>query len=994
MLRITRATVLLIASVSALAAKDVVINKNWPIRNNAGSPELSPPVVEQTNQCATQVFVWGFVPGATITVFIGGSTVIGGPVDSTWGFIVVPTTHPLNINDKITAIQEVNGVKSKPSAVMTVGAMPSTLPQPKVDPRMYQCGRVVDVSNLVSGVNVEVIDTTASNAVIGNGSTPNLWGNDWDPIVTSSLALSHKISARQSACTGVKNVKDAAPLPVLKDPTPFLAPTFETPIVGNTAVTLNGLYIGAIVQIFQGAAIGSGGANSTSNWFGTDKIQAVPPAAKVTAQQAFCSKGPMSTPVTPTDNIPTPTLVGPICPGSPGVIVRDSTINATLVLTKNGTSNVVGYGGAASGDVPLNLAPPNSFVQGDVIQVVEYIGSNVVLSNKIVVGCTNTITYHNDSQRTGWNASENTLTPSNVKTSFGYITHHNLDDEVDTQPLVVSNLVFMGESHTAVYVATEGNTVWALDSWDLSVLNSRKLGTPVPKPLGCDNNGNNVGINGTPTIDLASKTMYVIAYVLESGTPTYYLHALDLVTLNDKAGSPVMVKASNGSFNFNASVQRQRAALLLTHGNVYAAFGSFCDFDRDQSRGWVLGWNASTLKPLAANTLMNQLTTSPATYFLSSVWMSGYGVAADSTGNLYVVTGNSDNTSNTYTGITPPGTPHNLQESAVKIKGDLSTVLDVFTPNNVAALDNGDTDYGSGGIMVLPDQTGKVPHLAVAAGKTGENFILNRDAMGGLKTPNVPKSVMVDPCWCGPAYFKGSDGIGRVVSSGGVTTRTWKVDSSATTALSLEGSAPSFPAGPHDGGFFTGVSSNGTAANTQVIWAIARNANNDKKVKLYAFNGTASGSALNQLFSGYAGTWTLGNSNPYIVPTVANGRVYVATVKDIQVFGLISGPNAKPGRMMRLTEAPPPPDLEPVKITGAAYWGTINSVNGSQIVITLRTGRTLKVDLTPAMRTGTYVSPRVGLNVVCNGTLEKGVLEARTLTRAKGKSGWGPDRAK
>ena len=769
-----------LALVSGIFAQDkkVVIIDQWPIKNPKGQSELSPPVVEQSNQCAKSVFVTGFIPGATITVFLGGSTVIGGPFPSIFGFVDVPVTHQLLTNDKITAIQTVNGVKSAASAIMTVSAMPSSLPSPTIDTHLFACGRIAAVHNLVSGVTVEIRDTT-TNTVVGTGATPNAWGSDWDPVGTSSLTKSHLLVAKQSACTGPS--AGSAKFKVLADPSPAVAPTLDTPIVGNDAITTNGLYIGSLLDVPQGAVIGSGFSTASSNWMTVATIKASP---KVTAQQALCAKGPISSGVTPTTTIPAPTLVGPICPGSLGAVVRNTTINATLVLLKNNT--VVGYGGAGPGDVELNLATPNDFAQGDTIQVVEYIGLNTVFSNKITVGCTSTLTYHNDPQRTGWNRSENTLTPSNVTPStFGFITKTNLDDEVDTQPLVVTNQNISGQGiRTVVYVTTESNTVYALDSWSgASLLPPRSLGTPVPMPLGCTNNGPQVGINGTPVIDQKTQTMYVIAYTLISGTPTYQLHALDLSTLKDKSGSPVTVKATHGPTSFNASVQRQRSALLLTNGNVYAAFASFCDFSPDQSRGWVLGWNAGTLAPLGANELTNTLATSPSNFFLSSIWMSGYGVAADTSGNVFFVTGNSDPNANTYTGTT------NIQESVVKMTPDLTKVLDLFTPSNVFPLDQGDTDYGSGGVMVIPDLTGAVPRLAVAAGKDGRNFILNRDKMGGFHNPDIPKHVVVDACWCGPSFFRGSDGVPRVVSGGGLTTRTWKVDTSAATALSLEATA-------------------------------------------------------------------------------------------------------------------------------------------------------------------------------------------------------------
>jgi len=132
------------------------------------------------------------------------------------------------------------------------------------------------------------------------------------------------------------------------------------------------------------------------------------------------------------------------------------------------------------------------------------------------------------------------------------------------------------------------------------------------------------------------------------------------------------------------------------------------------SRGWLLGWKAGSLTPLAANRLTDSLGKSPDDFFLSAIWMSGYGVAADASGNLYFVTGNSDPSS--YNGVT------NIQESVVKVNPGLTKLLSIFTPSDVKQLDKGDTDFGSGGVLLLPSAT---PY-AVAAGKTGTMFLLDQ----------------------------------------------------------------------------------------------------------------------------------------------------------------------------------------------------------------------------------------------------------------------------
>jgi len=248
------------------------------------------------------------------------------------------------------------------------------------------------------------------------------------------------------------------------------------------------------------------------------------------------------------------------------------------------------------------------------------------------------------------------------------------------------------------------------------VLLKANFGAPVSKPLGCENNGPNVGITSTPAIDKATNTLYVMVYTQQSSGPAYLPHALDLGNLTDKV-APRRVAASQtqsdgSTFYFNAKYERQRPALLLANSNVYAAFGSFCDFAPSLSRGWLLGWQAGTLTPLATNHVFNTQATSPNNYFMSPIWMSGFGPSTDDLGNILVVTGNSDFSGTTYDGVT------SIQESVVKVSPDLSTVLDLFTPFNWAVLDQNDGDFGSGGVLVLPNQAGSYPHLAVAAGKS------------------------------------------------------------------------------------------------------------------------------------------------------------------------------------------------------------------------------------------------------------------------------------
>jgi hypothetical protein len=503
---------------------------------------------------------------------------------------------------------------------------------------------------------------------------------------------------------------------------------------------------------------------------------------------------------------------------------------------------------------------------------------------------TSVTTYHNDNYRTGWNRAETQLTAANViPTKFGLLATVALDDQVDAQPLMVPGVNITAGSnkgtHDVVYVVTASDSVYAIDANKGTVLLKQSLGTPVSEPLGCNNNAPNVGVTSTPVIDTSSSTIYVMAYTQDAGGPTYRIHGLDLGSLTDKVTAQIVTAShtlSDGTkFTFNATYQRQRPALLLANGNVYAGFGSFCDFSANLSRGWLLGWNATTLAPLSANQVLDTEATSPNTFFLSSIWMSGYGPAADDSGNILFVTGNSDYSGTTYNGVT------NIQESVVKVSPDLTSVLDLFTPKNQAHLDQIDGDFGSGGVLVLPDQPGANPHLAAAAGKAGVMFLMNEDHLGGYSPAknNVFGSYGVGACWCGESYYiDPSDGVARVLSSGGGRVRVWKLQTSPTPALTNVTNSP-FVINGQNGGFFTSISSNGMA--NPIIWALGRPASQSaNKVYLYAFNPEAGGSTMTELFHAAAGSWPnfFGDSN--LVPTVANGKVYVGTNQALKIFGL------------------------------------------------------------------------------------------------------------
>jgi hypothetical protein len=604
----------------------------------------------------------------------------------------------------------------------------------------------------------------------------------------------------------------------------------------------------------------------------------------------------------------------------------------------------------------------------------------------------NVTTHHYDNLRTGWDPNETVLTPSAVAGgSFQLQQQVALDEQVDAQPLLVTNQTIAGGHHDVVYVATENNTVYAVDAASGAILLSRNYGAPVPisaLPGECLNNSNYVGIGGTPVIDVAAGTLYAITYTFESTVPTYRLHAIALDTLQDTVPS-VVISASatltNGKpYSFTPSSSRQRAALLLANGNVYAGFSSFCDLNANTSRGWVLGWQTGTLTPLPANKLTNKLGKTPDSFFLTSIWMSGSGLASSAAGDIYFVTGNTDYNGKEYNHIT------NIAESAVQLSSDLSTVKSIFTPTGPtfghSVLDEEDSDFGSGGLLLLPPQTVSSSNLAVAAGKVGIMYLLNADNLGNhaaTVTGTALGQVNIGGCWCGQSYYTGDDGFGRVVSSGGGNVIVWKVAGGSKLHLAKLATSSAVANGQSPG-FFTTVSSNGTGTGTAVIWAVGRPVNSKPaQVQLYAFDEDG-----HQLFSGIAGTWPNTGATSNIVPVVGNGKVYVASYTQLSIYGLGTGPAAvAPAIRTNAIRTALPDGQHEIS-------GTVQNIEGSTIMIVNRAGDLIKVDAASAFANFKAAPPSVGHGILVRGTIdEAGVLNAETVLHAKDNPAmWQPDR--
>jgi len=326
------------------------------------------------------------------------------------------------------------------------------------------------------------------------------------------------------------------------------------------------------------------------------------------------------------------------------------------------------------------------------------------------------LTQHNDNARTGANLRELALTPVNVnKTQFGMLFKRVVDDQLYTQPLVVTGVQVDGGTHDLVIVTTVNNSVYAFDANDAEATTPIwhvNFGTPAnmhSANFGCLDINGQMGIIGTPVIDKARGVLYVVALTqvrddaagLGAGY-TQRLHELDIASGADLPESPVVIKADG----FNALMQNQRPALMLANGMVYVGYASRCD--KEPYHGYLMAYDARTL---AQASVFN---TSP-TGSEASIWQSGQGPAADADGNVYVVTGNGS-----WDGV------QNFSESFLKFTPQLK-LLDWFTPTNHLALDKKDDDLNSSGATLIPGT-----HLVIGGGKEGVLYTLDTRSFGHL----------------------------------------------------------------------------------------------------------------------------------------------------------------------------------------------------------------------------------------------------------------------
>ena len=548
------------------------------------------------------------------------------------------------------------------------------------------------------------------------------------------------------------------------------------------------------------------------------------------------------------------------------------------------------------------------------------------------------LTYHNDPARDGTNAHEYALMASTVKTAtFGKIFSCPVDGAVYTQPLWIRALSIGGGIHNVLFVATQHDSAYAFDAdtspcvtyWHVNLLDALHGGTSNEKPVTWNDVGNcfgdiypEVGVTGTPVIDSVTKTIYLVSASENNTTrsgdcsgssASFYhrLHALDLATGNEKFSAPVTIAASvpgtgdgssGGIVSFNSQLHHQRSGLAQAGGRIFVAFAAH--EDATPYHGWVLGYKASDVQQQIAvfNTTPNGVNGAD-----GGIWGGGGAPAIDSGGDVYVATGN---------GVfdeAPPPPNSDYGDSILRLhsvngstlNGVNLSVAGWFTPYDEQHLQQTDGDLGSGSSVLLPKQTsGAGPtNLLVQTGKEGVVYLIDRDNMGQFNPLNNGQIVQsfqgpAYGLWGSPAFWQNNLYVGGQYDS----VRQFTFDPSkelfTETAASVSAQSFGYP------GSTPSVSSLKGAHG--IVWAIdaslygyaSPNAGGNCSTVpvppqcsgpavLHAYD--AANLAVEYWNSSMAANNRdqAGNAVKFVPPSVANGKVYVSTRTEIDVYGLL-----------------------------------------------------------------------------------------------------------
>jgi hypothetical protein len=451
-----------------------------------------------------------------------------------------------------------------------------------------------------------------------------------------------------------------------------------------------------------------------------------------------------------------------------------------------------------------------------------------------------------------------------------------------------------------VFVATQNDSLYAFDAdnntspctplWQVNLLDTLHGGTPgetsvpsSPTNFLVGSGGGDimpeVGVTGTPVIDPATNTLFVVSKSVIASGPTFFqrLHAIDLATGNEQSYGPANVTSTypgNGdgssTTTFVPQRENQRSGLALVNGTVYIAWASHEDVT--PFYGWVIGYNASDLTQTSVFNVDPNVPSSPMTEGVGEggIWMSGGAPAADSSGNLYFISAN---------GAFDP-TTSNYGDTLLQLSPNLSVSTNYFTPSDQLTDDEDDVDFGSGGAVLvdLPANGGNPTHLIIGGGKDAALYLLNRDAMGGYGDSNAWQKtnftssgfhgIFATPAfWNSTLYISAFNGPLVAFSLNPSTADLTQLPSVSPETFAKFGPTPSVSSTPNN--------SNGIAWIIDATQFCTNGSAGCGPAVLHAYDATNLSSELWNSTQGSGNS--AGNAVKFTVPTVANGKVYIGT---------------------------------------------------------------------------------------------------------------------
>lgn len=558
-------------------------------------------------------------------------------------------------------------------------------------------------------------------------------------------------------------------------------------------------------------------------------------------------------------------------------------VSATVQLTATAT-----YSDGTTGDVTSQLAwsSADSSIAGvsssgvinaaapgatDITGTIQGVSSSAhVAVNAAAVA--SVLTYHNDAFRDGTITNETTLTTSNVNSNqFGKRLSYAVDGQIYAQPLYMSGLKVNGGTHNVVFVATENDSVYAFDAdgGSSSALWKVNFGTAASSG-DVEGISPKLGITSTPVIDASTGTMYVVSDTVESGKRVFRLHALDVTSGAEKLGGPVIITGSVSGTGYGSSggvvtMQSscyQRSGLALNANNVYVSFGH-C------SHGWMFAFDKTSLQQTA---LLNTTPDGGGGAF----WNGGGAPAIDNSGNLYMISATDQN---------DPGSGYN--DSFLQLSATLS-ITDFFMPSNDAFLRANDADLGSGDNVIMPDNVSSTPHEVIGGGKDGRIFVVNRDNMGKFVSGGPDQVIQMvqtgtqqfDNMFDTPAYWNGNLYVhceNDVLKAYSWSSTTGKL----STTYTSKGSAKF---GVH--GATVSVSSGG--GSDAIVWEVESTAASSGGAAI--LRASDANDVSNELYDSSQASGSrdqAGLAVKFVVPTVADGLVFVGTGNELDIYGLL-----------------------------------------------------------------------------------------------------------